>query len=107
MSFEDMQWADSSLLDFVDYLLEWSRNHAIFVLTLARPELGERRPTWGSRTAQLHSIYLEPLSAKAMRELVTGLVPGVEDDTAERILSHAEGVRSMRRDGADAYRRAS
>ncbi len=24
--FEDMQWADSSLLDFVEYLLEWSRD---------------------------------------------------------------------------------
>jgi class 3 adenylate cyclase len=24
MSFEDMQWADSSLLDFVEYLLDWS-----------------------------------------------------------------------------------
>ena len=46
MSFEDMQWADSSLLDFVEYLLDWSRNHAIFVLTLSRPELLERRPNW-------------------------------------------------------------
>ena len=39
MSFEDMQWADASLLDFIEYLLDWSRNHSIFVLTLARPEL--------------------------------------------------------------------
>ena len=23
--FEDMQWADASLLDFVEYLLDWSR----------------------------------------------------------------------------------
>ena len=56
MSFEDMQWADSSLLDFVDYLLEWSCNHAIFVLTLARPELGERRPTWGAGQRNFTSI---------------------------------------------------
>ncbi len=26
LAFEDMQWADASLLDFVEYLLEWSRN---------------------------------------------------------------------------------
>ncbi len=92
MSFEDMQWADSSLLDFVDYLLEWSRNHAIFVLTLARPEIAERRPTWGAGRRNFNSIYLEPLSEKAMRELVTALVPGLDDDTTERILDHAEGV---------------
>src|SRR5205823_18527 len=47
MVFEDMQWADASLLDFVEYLLEWSRSSPICVVTLARPELLERRPTWG------------------------------------------------------------
>src|SRR5438270_11285472 len=27
LAFEDMQWADTSLLDFVEYLLEWSRDY--------------------------------------------------------------------------------
>ncbi len=44
MIFEDMQWADAALLDFIEYLLEWSRGHPLFVLTLARPELLDRRP---------------------------------------------------------------
>ena len=52
--FEDMQWADASLLDFVEYLLDWSRSHPIFVVTLARPELLERRPDLGRRAAELH-----------------------------------------------------
>ena len=39
LAFEDMQWADASLLDFVEYLLEWSRDKPLFVVTLARPEL--------------------------------------------------------------------
>src|SRR5262249_44518145 len=43
LAFEDMQWADASLLDFVEYLLEWSRNSPLYVITLARPELLERR----------------------------------------------------------------
>ena len=47
MSFEDMQWADDSLLDFIEYLLDASRSSPILVLTHARPELHERRPTWG------------------------------------------------------------
>ena len=62
LAFEDMQWADESLLDFVEYLLEWSRNHPIYVITLARPELVERRPTWGAGHRNFTSIYLEPLS---------------------------------------------
>src|SRR3954468_22589304 len=31
--FEDLQWADASLLDFVEYLLEWSRSHRLYVIT--------------------------------------------------------------------------
>ncbi len=31
MVLEDMQWADASLLDFVEYLLEWSRTLPIYV----------------------------------------------------------------------------
>ena len=54
MVFEDIHWADSALLDFIEYLVEWSRDHPIFVLTLARPELAERRPDLGSRDAELH-----------------------------------------------------
>jgi len=45
--FGDLQWADPGLLDFIDYLLDWSRTSPILVLTLSRPELAERRPGWG------------------------------------------------------------
>jgi predicted ATPase len=40
--FEDLQWADEGLLDFIEQLLEWSTSVPIFILTLARPELSER-----------------------------------------------------------------
>ena len=42
--FEDLQWADSGLLDFIDYLLEWSGEHPIFILGLGRPEVLAARP---------------------------------------------------------------
>jgi class 3 adenylate cyclase/tetratricopeptide (TPR) repeat protein len=92
LAFEDMQWADESLLDFVEHLLDWSRNHAIFVVTLARPELLERRPTWGAGQRSFTSLYLEPLSPQAMEELLIGLVPGLPADVRDRILARAEGV---------------
>jgi class 3 adenylate cyclase/tetratricopeptide (TPR) repeat protein len=90
--FEDMQWADPSLLDFVEYLLEWSRNHALFILTLARPELLERRPTWGAGKRSFTSLYLEPLRPEAMHDLIVGLVPGLPAEIETRILDRAEGV---------------
>ena len=37
LAFEDVQWADASLLDFVEYLLDWSRNHPLLVVTLGAP----------------------------------------------------------------------
>jgi class 3 adenylate cyclase/tetratricopeptide (TPR) repeat protein len=92
LAFEDMQWADASLLDFVEYLLEWSRDKPLFVVTLARPELLERRPTWGAGHRNFASLYLEPLAEQAMRELLTGLVPGLPANLQEQILARAEGV---------------
>jgi class 3 adenylate cyclase/tetratricopeptide (TPR) repeat protein len=90
--FEDMQWADESLLDFVEYLLDWSRSHPLFVVTLARPELLERRPTWGAGQRNFTSIFLEALPRPAMEELLSGLVPGLPEELRDRILERAEGV---------------
>jgi class 3 adenylate cyclase/tetratricopeptide (TPR) repeat protein len=92
LAFEDMQWADASLLDLVEYLLEWSRNHALYVITLARPELADRRPTWGTAHRNFTSLYLEPLSNTAMDELLQGLVPGLPTSLRAQILARAEGV---------------
>jgi predicted ATPase/class 3 adenylate cyclase len=92
MVFEDMQWADASLLDFIEYLLEWSRTSRLFVVTLARPELQDRRPTWGAATRNFTSVYLEPLPEKAMEELLGGLVPGLPKALRRQILERAEGI---------------
>jgi len=78
LAFEDMQWADASLLDFVEHLLDWSRHHSLYVITLARPELVERRPTWGAGQRNFTSIYLDPLSEEAMGDLLDGLAPGLD-----------------------------
>ena len=92
LMFEDIHWADSALLDFIEYLLDWSRELPLFILTLARPELTERRPTWGAGKRSFTSIALEPLAADAMETLLTGPVPGLSDELRDRILERAEGV---------------
>jgi class 3 adenylate cyclase/tetratricopeptide (TPR) repeat protein len=90
--FEDMQWADVSLLEFVEYLLEWSRNHPLYVLTLARPELMEAHPSWGAGKRNFTALSLEPLAPGAMEELIDGFVPGLPDDLRGQILDRSEGV---------------
>ena len=76
MVFEDLQWADPGLLDFIESMLEWSKNLPILIVTLARPELADRRPTWGSGQRSFTSMHLEPLPDRSMSELVAGFVPG-------------------------------
>jgi len=89
--FEDLQWADAALLDFIEHLLDWSRNHPLFVLALARPELSEARPDWGAGRNST-TLSLEPLSARAMEALLDGFVPGLPTDLRAQILDRAEGV---------------
>ena len=89
--FEDLQWADASLVEFISYLLEWSRGHPIFVLCLARPELVERHSEFGHGGRQT-TLSLNPLSAQAMEQLLDGFVPGLPAELKQRILARAEGV---------------
>jgi len=90
MAFEDMQWADPSLLEFIAYLMEWSRAYPLFVLSLVRPD----SPAAGlaARTRNATLIHLEPLSPADMDKLLIGLVPGLPKPLAERIRGRAEGI---------------
>ena len=90
--FDDLHWADAALVEFVEYLLEWARSHPIFVLALARPELGERHPGFGSRVRSATSLTLDPLPNEAMADLLNGLVPGLPTEVCTRILERADGV---------------
>jgi class 3 adenylate cyclase/tetratricopeptide (TPR) repeat protein len=92
MVFEDHHHADAGLLDFVDHLLEWSRDVPLCVITLARPELLERRPDWAAGKRNLTVLHLEPLPDEAMRELIRGLVPGLPEGAVGQIVARAEGV---------------
>jgi class 3 adenylate cyclase/tetratricopeptide (TPR) repeat protein len=90
--FEDLQWADDGQLDFIDHVLEWSRDRPIYIISLARPELLERRHDWGAGRRNFTSLVLEPLEPDLMRELLAGLVPGLPESVVERVLERAEGI---------------
>ena len=52
--FEDIHWADASLLDLLETLAARVRDVPVLFLALARPELLERAPRLGRRPSRLH-----------------------------------------------------
>ena len=92
MVFEDTHHADAGMLDFIDHLMEWSRTSPVTVITLSRPELLERRPSWGAGKRSFTSVHLEPLPAADMAQLLAGLVPGLPVKAVDRIVARADGI---------------
>ena len=90
--FEDLQWADPSLIEFIEYMATWSKTRPIFILALARPELLDHRPSWGAGVGSFTAIRLERLADDAMRELLAQRAPDLPREIMQPILEHAGGV---------------
>src|SRR5499427_5693347 len=88
---EDAQYADAGLLDFLEYLIDWVRDLPIYVLALARPELGEIRPAFGAGRNR-STLTLDPLDPVSMDALVEALVPGMPGPARAKITTQAQGI---------------
>ncbi len=90
---DDIQWGESTLLDLIEHLSDWSRDAPIFVLCMARPELLDDRPGWGGGKMNASTILLEPLPEAAGDLLLSNLLGASELDAGarERILTAAGG----------------
>jgi len=88
---EDAQYADAGLLDFLGYLIDWVRDLPVFVLALARPELGEIRPAFGAGRNR-STLTLDPLDPVSMDALVEALVPGMPGPARAKITAQAQGI---------------
>jgi len=90
---EDLHWADDTLLDFVDHLVEWAGGVPLLVVCTARPELLERRPGWGGGKPNALTLSLSPLSdddtARLVGDLLERAVLPVE--TQRELLARAGG----------------
>ena len=91
--FEDLQWADDGLLEFVDGLVERVAGIPLLVVCSARPELLERRSDWGGGKRNALTISLPPLSeedtARLLADLLERPVLPAEEQTA--LLQRAGG----------------
>jgi class 3 adenylate cyclase/tetratricopeptide (TPR) repeat protein len=91
--FDDIHWAEPMLLDLIEHVADWTRDAAVLLLCVARPELLDVRPGWGGGKLNATTILLEPLAEGDVSELVDNLL-GRADIAAvarDRILEAAEG----------------
>jgi class 3 adenylate cyclase/tetratricopeptide (TPR) repeat protein len=88
---EDAQYADTGLLDFLDHLIDWSRDLPVYVLVFARPELGQDRPGFGTGRNRI-TLTLDPLDPVSMDRLVDALVPEMPPGARSKITSQAQGI---------------
>jgi predicted ATPase/class 3 adenylate cyclase len=72
--FEDLHFADDGLLDYIDYVAEWSTGVPLLVVCTARPELLDRRPGWGGGKLNATTLALSPLSDDDAARLVAALL---------------------------------
>ena len=107
--FEDIHWADESLLDFIDHLVDWATGVPLLVVCTARPELMGRRPSWGGGKPNAHTISLSPLSDHDTTALIGELLERtlLQGDAKDELLARAGGnplyaeeyVRALREHG--------
>ena len=72
--FQDLHWADPSLLDLIEMLAARVERAPLLLLTAARPELQAKRPAWGAHGHASLGLGLEPLDPEDARELAGRLL---------------------------------
>jgi class 3 adenylate cyclase len=72
--FEDIHWADAGMLDLLEVLASRVHDVPLLLLALTRPDLLERRPTWGGGLPGYTAVPLESLSEDASNELAAQLL---------------------------------
>jgi hypothetical protein len=90
--FEDIHWADRSLLDLIELLAARLRDIPVLLLTLARPDLLDSRPAWGGGLPAYTALPLAPLSpAEAGQLAQLRLGEALRSEAASRLADTAGG----------------
>ena len=88
---EDLHWAEEPFLALLEELLEQLRA-PLLLLCLARPDLLERRPGWGSGRTNAMAIALEPLDVRETGRLARALLGGASvEPVVDDIIARTEG----------------
>ncbi|MGZ4186022.1 MAG: adenylate/guanylate cyclase domain-containing protein [Solirubrobacteraceae bacterium] len=103
MLFEDLQWADQGLFDFIAHLCEWAARSPILVLVFSRPdERLDAVSLHGQRLdlAPLSESDIESLIAAAVENAPAGLLSNVRENAAGVPLFAVESLRMLAARGA-------
>ncbi|MEA2637953.1 MAG: hypothetical protein QOE18_1010, partial [Chloroflexota bacterium] len=87
---EDIHWAESTLLDLLEYITGFSRSLPLLILCTARPDIREDHPGWGLTGS---TVMLESLGEIETEQLIAGLLKDTQlpDAARKRIVDAAEG----------------
>ncbi|HYO56611.1 protein kinase domain-containing protein [Archangium sp.] len=87
---EDLHWADSTLLEFLGFLLERTGSSGVLVVLSARPEF---QPDW-HRGDGVHRLVLERLPAGLAAALVREVARGRElpEETIQVLVEKTDGI---------------
>jgi class 3 adenylate cyclase/tetratricopeptide (TPR) repeat protein len=90
---DDLQWAEPTLLDLIEYVAGWTKDTALLLLCLARPDLMDVRPTWSGGTAASRWLSLSPLDEDETDRLIGSLFSGarIDERVNQRIAESAGG----------------
>ena len=88
---EDLHWSSDSLLDLIEAILQPHADVPLLMIALARPELLDRRPTWGGGRRNAVSIALEPLADASIAELVADLLESPATGIVQAVVDRADG----------------
>jgi class 3 adenylate cyclase/tetratricopeptide (TPR) repeat protein len=73
LAIEDIHWADTAMVEFLEQVLDWSHDLPILLVCTARPELYTERPEWGAGRRDAVTIGLSALGPDETIELVRSL----------------------------------
>jgi class 3 adenylate cyclase len=89
--FEDVHWAEDDFLDLLERIMREARAPVVLVAT-ARPELLDRRPTWGGGRRNATAIWLEPLQMQDASRMVDELLDvELPADLRQLLVERSEG----------------
>jgi class 3 adenylate cyclase/tetratricopeptide (TPR) repeat protein len=72
--FDDIQWAEPTFLDLIEYLEGWIRDTPVLIVCLARPDLLEARQEWATTATAPVTVALAPLTGEESDRLIENLL---------------------------------
>lgn len=92
--FDDLHWAEPTLLDLIEHIVDFSRRAPILMACLARPELLDHNPRWCTGKPDAATMLLEPLGPADTAALIAHLLPAgicMDAQAQERLEATAAG----------------